>query len=502
MTDSATPETTTEQPATAASEPQQLEDALVTTQHTLKLPKGKLEYTAKAGTVVLHRDEVEDGVFKGRKPAARIGITAYTADDADPLTRPVTFAFNGGPGSASLWLHMGVLGPRRVEMGDAGDLLPPPYGVVDNTESLLAVSDLVFIDPVSTGRSRVAEGGKAADFHGFTADIESVAEVIRRWVTANGRWMSPKFIAGESYGTTRASGLAAYLQDEMGMYLNGLMLISAVLDFSTGNFDKGGDRAHAMYLPFYAAVAHYHGKHGERPLEDVLAEAEAYAARDYPYVLGRGNRLTPEERAEAVLTVAKLTGLSEDYVDRADLRIEHWRYFGELLRDQGLTVGRLDARFTGPAASRIAEHMDADPSSDAIMGAFSAAYQHTLHHDLGVKDDDAYSIFARGATKPYAIEEWSYKEFENAPVYVIDKLSRAMRANPHLAVHFAYGYFDGATPYSAAQDSVAHLQIPDSLRENLEHKYYPAGHMMYVHQPSRLQQCEDLADFVTRHSHR
>lgn len=488
-----------------ASDPKpaaELADALVTTQHVLTLPHGDLEYTATAGTVVLHRDEVTDGVYHGRKPAARIGITAYTADDAEPKTRPVTFAFNGGPGSASLWLHMGLLGPRRVVMGDVGELLPPPYGVVDNAESLLAVSDLVFIDPVSTGRSRVAEGGKAADFHGFTADIESVAEVIRRWVTANGRWLSPKFIVGESYGTTRASGLAQHLQDEVGMYLNGLMLISAVLDFSTANFDHGGDRAHAMYLPFYAAVAHYHGRHPDRSLEDVLAEAEAYAARDYPYVLGRGARLTDDERAQAVSTVARLAGLSEDYVDRADLRIEHWRYFGELRRDEGLTVGRLDARFTGPAESGIAENMDADPSMDAIMGPYAAAYQHVLHHDLGVTDDDVFSIFAKGATKPFAIEEWSYKEFENAPVYVIDKLSRAMRQNPHLAVHFAYGWYDGATPYWAAEDSVAHLRIPHDQRERVEHRYYEAGHMMYVHEASRVQQSADLADFVTRHSHR
>lgn len=481
---------------TAAPEPK-VTDQLVTTHHTLTTADGELAYTATAGTVVLHRDEVTDGVFKGRKPAARIAITAYTADDADPTTRPVTFAFNGGPGSASLWLHMGVLGPRRVVMGDAGELLPPPYGVVDNPESLLAVSDLVFIDPVSTGRSQVVEGGKAKDFHGFTADIESVGEVIRRWVTANGRWLSPKFLAGESYGTTRAAGLAEHLQSAQGMYLNGLMLISAVLDFSTANFERGGDRAHAMYLPFYAAVAHYHGKHGDRPLTEVLAEAEAYAARDYPYVLGRGSRLSAAERAEAVATLAQLTGLSVDYLDRADLRIEHWRYFGELLRDQGLTVGRLDGRFTGPAASGIAEHMDADPSMDAIMGPYAAAYQHYLHHDLEVTDDDVFQVFGKGV-----IEQWSYSEFENAPVYVIDKLSRAMRQNPHLAVHFAYGWYDGATPYWCAEDSVAHLQIPESARDNLEHHHYEAGHMMYVHEPSRLQQSADLAEFVRRRSHR
>ncbi len=472
-------------------------DELVTSHHVLVTPAGELPYTAQTGRVVLWHDQVKDGVWKGRTPRAQVAITVYTADDADPKRRPVTFAFNGGPGSASVWLHMGLLGPKRVMMGDAGALEPPPYGVADNPESLLAVSDLVFIDPVSTGRSRVVEGEQAKDFHGFTADIESVGEIIRQWVTAEGRWLSPKFLAGQSYGTTRAAGLAEHLQTEHGMYLNGLMLISAVLDFGTANFDRGGDRAHALYLPFYAATAWYHGKHGDRPLDDVLREAEAYVARDYPYVLGRGNRLSSDERAEAIATIARLAGLSEDYVDRADLRIEHWRFFGELLRDQGRTVGRLDSRFTGPAASGIAESMDADPSMDATGGPYAAAYQHYLYHDLEVTDATPYTIIGAKAH-----EEWSYKEFENAPVFVIDRLSRAMRQNPHLAVHFAYGYFDGATPYSCAEDSVAHLRIPDAAQANLEHRHYPAGHMMYVHEPSRVQQSADLADFVRRRSNR
>ena len=476
------------------SKPAAPADNLVTSSHTL--PTGE-SYTATAGTLVLREEVTTDGTFEGLRPKAEVFVTAYTLDGADPGSRPVTFAFNGGPGSSSVWLHLGVLGPRRVVMGDAGALLPPPYGLVDNEESLLRVSDLVFIDPVSTGYSRAAQGEKAEPYHGFTGDLESVGEVIRLWTTRNARWMSPKFLAGESYGTTRAAGLAEHLQSQHGMYLNGLMLISSVLDFGTANFERGNDRAYAMYLPFYAATAHYHGKHGRRPLREVLDEAEAYAARDYPYALARGSRLTAAERAEAVATVARLTGLSEDYVDRADLRPEHWRYFGELLRDRGLTVGRLDSRFTGPAGSRIAEEMDADPSMDAIMGPYSAAYQHYLYADLGVRDSSQFHVFGKGV-----IEKWSYKEFENSPVYVIDKLSRAMRQNPHLAVQFGYGYYDGATPYYAAEDSVAHLQIPQELRDNLEHCYYEAGHMTYVHEPSRLQQSKDLIDFVTRRSNR
>jgi carboxypeptidase C (cathepsin A) len=337
---------------------------------------------------------------------------------------------------------------------------------------------------------------KATDFHAFTKDIESVGEVIRLWISRNGRWLSPKFIAGESYGTTRAAALAEHLQSQHGMYLNGLMLISSVLDFGTGDLRAGSDRAFALYLPHYAAVAHYHGKHGRRSLRAVLDEAEAFASRDYPYALARGNRLPAAERRAAIETTARLVGLSEDYVSRADLRIEHWRYYGELLRDRGLTVGRIDSRFTGPAASGIAELMDADPSIDAIVGPYTAAYQHYVRRELGYESDLAFRTMA-----PLHLT-WSYKEFEGRPVYVADKLERAMRQNPHLRVHFAYGYYDGATPYFAAEDVVAHLNLPDSLRPNIEHAYYEAGHMMYIHEPSRLQQSADLAAFVTRSSGR
>lgn len=470
-------------------------DVLVRRSHTLQTASGELSYTSESGTVVLHRDDLADGVWRGRKPVAEVAITAYTLDDAATTGRPVTFAFNGGPGSSSLWLHLGLLGPRRVEMGDAGELLPPPYGLVDNPETLLATTDLVFIDPVSTGLSRVVSGEQPKDFHGFTADIESVAEIIRSWVTRNHRWLSPKFIAGESYGTTRAAGLAQHLQEKLGMYLNGLILISSVLDFGTANFEHGNDRAHALYLPFYAATAHFHGKHGDRPLREVLDEAEDYAARDYPWVLSRGNRLTDAERAAAVSRIAGLTGLTEDYVDRADLRIEHWRFFGELLRDRGLTVGRIDARFTGPAASRIAESMDADPSMDAITGPYAAAFQHYLGVELGVRSDQVFRVISEDVGR-----DWSFKEFENSAVYVVDRLARAMRQNPHLAVHFAYGYYDGATPYFCAMDDVARL-APELL-PRLEHHFYESGHMTYVHQPTRVQQSADLADFVTRHSGR
>ncbi|GAA2739684.1 peptidase S10 [Pedococcus aerophilus] len=489
--------TTSTDTTTVTTAPAPPEDDLVETRHTLAVGRRRLRYTATTGRVVLREEVFEDHVFKGHKPKAELSITSYVVDTPGMTQRPVTFAFNGGPGSSSVWLHLGLLGPRRVDSGDAGAMTPPPYALLDNPESLLAVSDLVFIDPVSTGYSRAVEGGKAGDYHGFTADIESVGELIRLWTTRHNRWLSPKFIAGESYGTVRAAALAAHLQSQHGLYLNGLMLISSVLDLATVDFEFSNDRAHVDYLPTYAATAHFHGKHGRKSLRTVLAEAEEYAARDYPWALSRGSRLTAAERAEHVTRLAALTGLSEAYVDRADLRIEHLRFFTELLREDRLAVGRLDSRFTGPLAAGNAETWDADPSMDAILGPYASAWNHYVRAELGYTNDLPYTLISSMASK-----DWSYKEFEGKPVDVTAQLARAMRGNPHLKVHIAYGYHDGATPYYGAEDVVAHLDIPASLRDNLEHAYYEAGHMMYVHEPTRVQQSADLADFVTRSSGR
>jgi carboxypeptidase C (cathepsin A) len=475
-----------------STKPAEPVDDLVSTKHRLQVGRQLLGYTATTGRVVLRDEVYEDGTFTGYQAKAEISLTSYTLDDA-PEGRPVTFAFNGGPGSSSIWLHLGLLGPRRVVMGDAGALLAPPYQIADNPQSLLAVSDLVFIDPVSTGYSRVVEGTKPEPFHGYQGDIESVAELIRIWTSRHKRWLSPKFVAGESYGTLRGAALVERLQTRYGMYVNGLILISSVLDLSSLDFEKQrNDRAHALYLPTYAAIAHYHGRSGRRSLRTVLRDAEEYAARDYPWALSRGDRLTERERGAAVRRIASLTGLSEEYVDRADLRIEHWRFFGELLRDRRLTVGRLDGRFTGPAASAIAEKMDADPSLDAITGPYATAFNHYVRDELGYANDLPYEQMTS------RVFPWSFKDFEGRPVDVTPLLERAMRQNPHLKVHVAYGYYDGATPHFAAEDVVAHLRLPDALRANIEHRYYEAGHMMYVHEPSRRRQSADLADFVTR----
>ena len=465
-------------------------DDLVSTAHRITIGADTLAYTATTGRIVIRQEVLDEGKFDGHKAKAEVFLTSYTLDGADPRTRPVTFAFNGGPGSSSVWLHLGLLGPRRVVSGDVGALRPPPYDLVDNAETLLADSDLVFIDPVSTGYSRAAKGEKPAEYHGFTGDLESVGEVIRLWTSRNGRWMSPKFLAGESYGTLRAAALAGHLQERHGLYLNGLMLISSVLNMGAIRFTEGNDLPYSLFLPTYAAIAHYHGLHGDRPLSEVVAEAEEFAARDYLWALHQGDRLTDEQRAGVVAKLAALTGLSADYVDRVNLRVEHVRFYTELLRDRRLVTGRLDARFTGPDVDYGREHFSEDPSYLAILGSYTAALNQYVRAELEYANDLPYEVLT-GRVQP-----WSYKEFEGAAVSVSEQLASAMRANAHLKVHVAFGYHDGATPYFAAEYVLSHLAIPAGLRANIEREYYPAGHMMYVHEPSRVAQAGHLSRFI------
>jgi carboxypeptidase C (cathepsin A) len=466
-------------------------DDLVVTQHTLRTRRGEIAYTARSGRIVLREEEVKKDVFRGWKARAEMSVTAYTLDDADLTTRPITFVFNGGPGSSSIWLHMGLLGPRRVDIGDLAAPHPPPYRLVDNAETLLAVSDLVFIDPMSTGHTRAVEGGKAREYHGFGKDVEQVSELIRLWCTREDRWMSPKYLLGESYGTVRAVAVAERLSTRHSMALNGIVLVSSVLDFGSQDFGHDKiDESCLNFLPTYTAIAHYHGKVRGR-FAKLRQEAEAFSAGPYRAALAAGRRMPAKERVSVVRTLARLTGLSEDYIDRADLRPEHERFCTELLRDRGLAVGRIDGRFTGPLQSRIAEKMDADPSMDATSGPYAAALHHYLRSELGNTQDLSYEVIARNASS-----EWSFKEFEGKPIFVADKLERVMRANRHLRVRIEYGYYDLATPYHAAENMVAHLRLPSEAFDRIEHEYFETGHMPYLHEPSRKKEAAGIAAFV------
>lgn len=483
----------------SGSQPE-VKDVLSITQHTVTIDGHTIRYTATAGTIVLKEEATKDddkkGEWEGEKPRATIFFIAYTRDDVgDPSTRPITFSFNGGPGSASVWMHLGVLGPRRVLTDDTGNLPQPPYQLVENAYSLLDVSDLVFIDPVSTGYSRAVSGEKTKRFHGFKKDIESVGDFIRLYVTRYRRWASPKFLIGESYGTVRAGGLSGYLQDRHGMYLNGIMFVSTILNFIAGEFDPGNILPYISFLPTYAATAWYHKRLPDdlqqRDLKSLVAEVEAFALNEYALALLKGSALTDDERAAITERLARYTGLSPAYIDRTDLRVNDNRFVKELLRDQRRTIGRLDSRFLGYDRDAAGEHTEFDPSYAAILGSFAGTFNDYVRSDLNFESDLPYEVLAWSTVQP-----WDYSDFQGKYIEVVETLRRAMTNNPWLKIFVANGYYDFATPYFATLYTFNHLGIDRSLRDNISMAFYESGHMMYIHYPSLVQMKADLAAFV------
>ncbi len=462
------------------------EDKNVMTKHSVKIGGQEVKYTATAGTMVL---KLEDGT-----PKASVFYVAYTKDDVqDAAKRPITFAFNGGPGAGSLWLHVGALGPRRVEMGDVGNLLAPPYKFVDNEASILDVTDIVFIDPVTTGFSRPVPGEADKQFHGVQEDVQSVGDFIRLWATRNRRWGSPKFLAGESYGTTRAAGLSGYLQQRYGMYLNGIILISSILNFQTAEFDTGNDLPYILYLPTYTAIAWYHKKLPsdlQGDLQKAIAESKAFATGAYADTLMAGDALSAAKRTEIAQRLSRLTGISADYIDRADLRIEIQRFDKELMKSERRTVGRLDGRFTGIDADAAGEQPDYDPSLAAIVGPYTAMLNEYVRGELKFESDLPYE-FLTGRVRP-----WNYAPYENRYVNVAETLRRAMTQNQFLHVFVGKGYYDLATPFFAADYTFDHLGLDPTLRSHISGGYYEAGHMMYVHHDSLMKLKQDLAQFI------
>ena len=472
-----------------------VDEQLVETKHTLTVGKRQVKYTATAGTLVLKEEDDEKGEHK---PKASVFYVAYIADrPKNSKPRPLTFSFNGGPGSSSVWLHLGVLGPRRISMPSDAGTPPPPYELLDNDYSILDVTDLVFIDPVTTGFSRVVPGEEAKQFHGFQKDMQLVAEFIRLFTTRHMRWTSPKFLIGESYGTTRAAALSGHLQERHGFYLNGIMLISSILDFSTADFNPGNDLPYILFLPTYAATAWYHRRledNLQKSLRKTLDEVEAFASGEYTLALMKGDTLGKKEREEIAQKLSRYTGLSREYIQRTNLRIEIHRFTKELLRSKRQTVGRLDSRFISHDRDAAGEHFEFDPSYAAIQGPFTAALNQYVRQELNFKSDLPYEILSE------RVHPWSYKEHENQYLNVAETLRKAINLNPALRVFVANGYYDLATPYYATAHTFNHLQLEPDLRPNISMEYYEAGHMMYIHEPSLVAQKKHLADFIKRSS--
>ncbi|MBK8619790.1 MAG: peptidase S10 [Anaerolineales bacterium] len=469
-------------------------DNIVITKHSVKIGGKEIKYTVTTGTMVM-KEEVNDKEKDGEveKPRAQIFFTAYTKDGVkDKSKRAITFSFNGGPGSSSVWLHMGVLGPRRVVLTDEGEMPPPPFKLTDNQYSILDDTDLVFIDPMSTGFSRPVDGEKSAEWHTFTKDIASVGDFIRLYTTRYNRWLSPKFLAGESYGTTRAAGLSGYLQNRHGMLLNGLILISAVLDFTTIDFNLNNDLPYILFLPAYAATAWYHGKlNFKAPLQTVLKEAEEFAKGEYAIALLKGASLAPEDRASVVEKLSRYTGISQEFIQRSDLRILDQHYFKELLRERGKTVGRLDSRYTGIDRLGVTATPEYDPLFAQVSGPYTAAFNDYIRTELKFEVDTPYEILSEKVWM-----QWSYSYFQNQYLNVAETLRSSMTFNKYLKVFIANGYYDLGTPYSATEYTVDHLGLDASLRKNISMEYYEAGHMMYVHMPSLKAMKKDMSKFI------
>jgi len=471
-----------------ADKPEKLpdkEEPPVVTRHETRIGGKLVKYTVTTGMMPLKSETGET--------EARIFFMAYTVDRTGPAAqRPLTFSFNGGPGSSSVWLHLGAIGPKRVKMLDDGRMPAPPYELVDNDESWLDQTDLVFLDPVGTGYSRATKPELGKKFWGVQGDIESVGEFIRLFLGRYQRWASPLFVVGESYGTTRAAGLAGHLI-EKGIAFNGIILISTILNFETARFAKGNDLPYVLFLPTYTATAWYHKKLPDdlqaKPLRAALDEAERWALGDYTLALAKGDRLSGRERQAVVDTLARYTGLDKAFLDQTDLRIEIQRFDKELLRDQKRTVGRLDSRFQGSDALAAGERPDFDPSLAAIRPPYTAMFNDYVRGELGYKSDLTYHILGGG------IGPWDWGT-SNGFADVSESLRSAFAKNPHMKLLVAKGYYDLATPYFAVEYTLSHMGLDPSLRRNVRTREYEGGHMMYIDKKELAKLHQDVAAFL------
>ncbi|MFD1612801.1 S10 family peptidase [Sphingomonas tabacisoli] len=444
----------------------------------------KINYTATAGEIYL---KAEDGT-----PKAAINYYSYVKEPRDP-SRPVTFLFNGGPGSGSVWLHMGAFGPKRVAIpSDAHDDGAPPYPLLDNPDCLLDVTDIVFIDPVGTGFSHALGKTEPKDYWGVTKDAKSINQAIRLWLNDNGRWNSPKFLGGESYGTTRSAAVAHELEGSYNdVALNGIILISTILDFGAQAEVEGNDMPYVVALPSMAAVAWYHDKVPNKPatVAQFVAEAKAFAAGEYATALMKGQALSGPERDAIRQKLARYTGLSEQFVERTDLRVSPNRFWKELLRDRGLVVGRLDSRYLGKDRDNAGEGFDNDPSFYGIDGGYTAAINAYVRDTLGFKSDRSYVTI--GSVQPW---DWDLGNGD-ATYYksVAPYIGQALRENSGLRVFVGQGYYDFATPFFGAEYALSRTGFP---QDRIQFHYYDAGHMMYVRDEDRHKLANDIKTFI------
>jgi carboxypeptidase C (cathepsin A) len=456
----------------------------VFTTNTVTIAGHKVKYVAETGMLPVLKS---DGT-----PRASVFYVAYTRlGETDKATRPVTMCFNGGPGSSSVWLHLGALGPRRVKMNEDGTLPKPPFGLVDNEFSILSASDLVFIDPVATGFSRPVKDEKAESFFGQSADVESVGEFIRLWTTRHERWLSPKYLCGESYGVFRAAGLAEHLRARYGMYLNGLILVSGVLDFGTLDNEAGNDLPYTLALPAETATAFYHKKLApdlQADLAKALDEARDFAANAYPAALRQGESLSADDRKKAVAELARLTGLSERVIEDNNLRVDTGVFRKQLLHDEGLILGGYDARITGRDHNAAAPYPDFDPSYAAAYGPFSAAMNSYARAELKFEDDLPYEIIA-------GVQPWNYTAHNNYAA-TEGQLASAMNQNPYMRVLVLGGRHDLVCPIETMHYSLDHMQLDPAYRTNITYAEFDAGHMMYVNLPDLKKMQKTLVDFV------
>jgi len=465
--------------STASQEP-------VVTHHQIAIAGKPLKYSVTTGRLPLKNENGET--------EAEIFFMAYAAEGAGPpASRPLTFSFNGGPGSASVWLHLGAVGPKRVKMRADGGMPSPPYQLVDNPATWLDQTDLVFIDPVGTGYSRAAKPELGKKYWGVEGDLESVGEFIRLFLTRYQRWSSPLFLVGESYGTTRAAGLSGYLV-ERGVAFNGIILVSSILNFETADFTRGNELPYSLFLPTYAATAWFHRKLPsdlqQRDLKSVLAEVEAWAASDYPRALAKGDRLAGEERATVLERLARYTGLSKSYLDLSSLRVDIQHFCKELLRGERRTVGRLDSRFKGIDESAAGETPDYDPSLAAIRPPYTAMFNQYVRSELHWKTDLTYYILGGG------IGPWDWGSARAGFPDVSGALRGAFSKNPDMRLFVASGHYDLATPYFATKYTLDHLMLEPEERARVTTREYEAGHMMYIDEAELAKLKRDVSEFV------